>query len=165
MRAFIILLITTWSLSLFAQEQPSEEMGPLEKIDKIYDDFYGIDYRKLEIEDFRAYSNALNELKALKGEIEELISIPSNESQIKFNVYESAFEFTREWNASCSEYTNYLDTLLKATEEDGIRDCYSSDAISCDIEVAGRLKSLKDLGGYSDQCKASFDVVIKQTFK
>lgn len=166
-----ILLTALLSLNLFTQaEAPDVEMPaptPVERLQSVYDRLYSIDYRKLEIEDFKTYSEVLREIGNIKDDVEALLNQNPNQNTIRVEVYEESFEFSRNWNNNCADYQERLNRWEDRIDANGIRACYQAGAIDCKVKIEGRLKSLVDVGQGSDGwpvCRADFDVVIEQTF-
>ncbi len=172
MNKLILILVTAIlsfsSLSMAADTEVKDTPEALvDRLQVVYDKLYSIDYRKLEIDDFKKYSEVLREIDSLKLDVKVALNQTSTKPQIKSVVYEETQKFNRGPYNNCGEYKDLLAKFVTTTEENGIRQCYHDGGVDCDVKVAGRIKSLTDLGFMSNGnyvCEVKLDVVITETF-
>ena len=164
MKTILFTLILTLSSFAFAETEPDPTAA--DRLEMVYDRLYSIDYRKLEIEDFKTYSEVLRELDSIKDEVEKLLTQTPGQNTVSVQVYEETFEYNINWGLNCGDFSDHLETLRNRASENGIRACYTSGAIECSVKIEARMKSLTNKGSTgsgTNMCEAVYDVVIEQT--
>lgn len=155
MTKLIMILSLIVNVSLFA----TESISPQQKIEKIYNDLYSIDYRILSKDDFATYNQALNDLR----DMSVMSFCPVNISRSV--VVTLSYLVENPWRGCASGITPaVINKKIKTFEEDSLRECYSQGYLSCVVKESARLKGTYEKG-YAETkgCYLTYDIVFTAT--